>query len=90
MDNPRVLIIDDELGVRESLPVVPVPLRQEESEVSLDLQYAFRHAYDGGPYTRGAVDYSQPCDPPLREADAAWAAEQVLQARPGGESHLAP
>jgi hypothetical protein len=67
-------------SVREALPVLPIPLRQGEGEISLDLQYSFRHAYDSGPYARGAVDYSQPCDPPLAATDAAWAEQRIREA----------
>jgi hypothetical protein len=49
-----------------------VPLRKGEAEVPLDLQYAFRQAYDGGPYARGAVDYGSPPDPPVRPELADW------------------
>jgi hypothetical protein len=58
----------------EPLPCIPVPLRQTEAEVPLDLQYAFNQAYDGGPYARGAVDYSGPPDPPLRPDLTQWLA----------------
>lgn len=61
--------------LRESLPVIPVPLREGEPEVPLDLQFAFNRAYDGGPYRRGAVDYSRPPHPPLNNDDASWARE---------------
>ena len=58
--------------LEEPLPCIPVPLRQGEAEVPLDLQYTFRQAYDGGPYARGAVDYTAPPDPPLRPELADW------------------
>ncbi|AGA24634.1 DUF4058 family protein [Singulisphaera acidiphila] len=67
-------------SLREWLPCIPVPLKQEESEVPLDLQYVFNRAYDGGPYRRGAVDYARPPSPSLSEADAAWA-ELLLRDR---------
>jgi hypothetical protein len=60
-------------GLREWLPCVGIPLRREEPEVPLDLQFVFNRAYDGGPYRRGAVDYTRPPDPPLSPEDAAWA-----------------
>ena len=61
----------------EMLPVVPVPLRPGQDETPLDLQYAFQRAYDGGPYRRGAVDYSKPPHPPLTGEAAPWAEERV-------------
>ncbi|HUE71658.1 MAG TPA: DUF4058 family protein [Pirellulaceae bacterium] len=63
--------------IRESLPCIPIPLRREEAEPTLDLQWHFNRVYDSGPYWRGAIDYSRPPDPPLPPEDAAWAAELV-------------
>ena len=63
------------VGLREWLPCIPVPLKESEDEITLDLQFAFNRAYDTGPYRRGAVDYAkEPPVPPLSEEDAAWAA----------------
>ncbi|REJ86757.1 MAG: DUF4058 family protein [Planctomycetota bacterium] len=63
------------------LPVFPVPLRYEEPEVHLDLQYLFAQVYDSGPYRRGAVNYSEPAQPPLPEERQTWAAERVHASR---------
>jgi hypothetical protein len=72
------------IGLREWLPCIPVPLKETEAEVTLDLQFAFNRAYDTGPYRRGAVNYAgDPAEPPLGEKDAAWAAELT---RPWRES----
>jgi len=60
------------IKLEDPLPCIPVPLRQGEPEVPLDLQYAFNEAYDGGPYARGAVDYAVPPDPPVRLELADW------------------
>lgn len=65
--------------LREWLPCFPVPLKEKEPEILLDLQSVFNRVYDGGPYRRGAVDYSQPPSPPLTGEDAAWAAERVAE-----------
>jgi hypothetical protein len=63
------------VGLREWLPCIPVPLKENEEELALDLQFAFNRAYDSGPYRRGAVDYSNPpAGPPFNDAAAAWAA----------------
>lgn len=70
-------------SLREWLPCIPVPLKQDEPEVPLDLQYVFNRAYDGGPCRRGAVDYTRPPNPPLSEVDAAWA-ESLLHDRNQG------
>lgn len=68
--------------LREQLPCIEVPLKQEEAEPLLDLQFVFQRAFDGGPYLRGAVDYSQPPDPALRDEDVPWA-EARLRSRVG-------
>lgn len=75
-------------GLREWLPCLPVPLKEGEDPVPLDLQFVANRAYAGGPYLRGAVDYAKPPDPPLAPQDAPWA-EELLRARglietPGG------
>jgi hypothetical protein len=66
------------ITLREPLPCIPVPLKEGEPDVPLDLQHVFNRVYDRGPYRRGAVDYEGPTDPPLSGADAAWA-EQLLK-----------
>jgi hypothetical protein len=63
------------VALREMLPCVPVPLREGEPEVLLDLQYVFYRVYDSGPYRRGAIDYADAPQPPLRPEDAAWAGQ---------------
>ena len=66
------------VDLREWLPCIPVPLKQGEKEVLLDLQIVFNRAYDTGPYRRGAVDYGAPPPPPaLGDEDAVWAAERT-------------
>lgn len=66
------------VGVRELLPCIAVPLAGQDPEVLLDLQVAANRVYRGGPYAR-AVDYSGEPDPPLNEADTAWA-DELLRA----------
>lgn len=63
--------------VGEMLPCIPVPLREKEPEILLDLQIVFNHVYDTGPYRRGAVDYSRPPEPPLTGEAAAWAEQRI-------------
>jgi hypothetical protein len=60
------------VAVTEPLPCVPVPLRQGQDEVPLDLQFAFQRAYDHGPYRRGAVDYTTDPRPALPAELTAW------------------
>jgi hypothetical protein len=73
------------ISLTELLPVIPIPLREGQEEVPLDLQHIFRCAYDNGPYHRGAVDYSQPPQPPLEGEAAAWAGK-ILRERGVGTS----
>jgi hypothetical protein len=73
--------------VRQPLPCIPVPLRDGEPEVPLDLQYVLRLAYDSGPYHRGAVDYTQPPNPPLPPEHATWA-QELLLVKPAARSMM--
>jgi hypothetical protein len=61
------------------LPVVPVPLREGQDELLIDLQFVFNLAYERGPYRR-ALDYSQPPRPPLPDDLAEWGRECVRAA----------
>lgn len=70
------------IHLREMLPCIPVPLRPGEPDVPLDLQYLFGLAYDGGPYRRGAVNYSAPASPPVEGDDGVWAVELLGTLRP--------
>lgn len=67
-------------SVREVLPTVPVPLDAGIAPVMLDLRVCLDRTYDEAGYERG-IDYGQPPEPPLTEADAAWAVG-ILAARP--------
>lgn len=66
------------LRLRDPLPVITVPLRPGDREPTLDLQAMLHRIYDAAGYQLFIYDADP--DPPLPEADAAWA-EQVL--RPG-------
>lgn len=66
-------------AVRDALPGVPVPLLEPDPDVVLDLAWAFRRAYETGPY-RKILRYDLPPDPPLEAGDADWA-RQLLEAR---------
>jgi hypothetical protein len=48
------------IRLADSLPCIPVPLREGEREVPLDLQYVCNQAYAGGPYTRGGRRLREP------------------------------
>lgn len=65
-------------GVRHPIPDFPIPLRRGETEPTLPLNLVLHDLYDRAGYDL-AIDYSQPADPPLDEADAAWAMQLLAQ-----------
>ena len=65
-------------GVRNPIPDFPIPLRRGEAEPILPLNQVLHDLYDRAGYDL-AIDYSQPVEPPLDEADAEWAAQLVNQ-----------
>lgn len=69
------------IAIDEPLPCIPVPLRQGQPEVALDLQAVFQTTYDEGPYLQGAVDYNEPADPPLPPEHVDWAAKCLRKAK---------
>ena len=67
------------IGVRDTLPWIPIPLTEHLPAPALDLQWVFNQAYDRGPYRRGAVDYHEPPNPTLAESDCEWARQVLAQ-----------
>ncbi len=65
------------IGVRNSLPVLPVPLRVPDSDVPLDLQEALNTIYDEARYELTINYQSPPPEPELFRADTQWVAEQI-------------
>jgi len=65
------------LPLRQPLPVVPIPLRERESPVKLDLQALVDHVYETGRYDD--LDSEAELDSPLAGEDATWA-EALLKA----------
>jgi hypothetical protein len=65
-------------GLRDAIPLIPIPLRQGEDEPLLDLNALLHALYDQAVYSL-RIQYDQPPTPPLAEADAAWAAEVLQQ-----------
>ncbi|MBI2929386.1 MAG: DUF4058 family protein [Verrucomicrobia bacterium] len=61
------------MPLRQRLPVLHIPLRQNEAPVDLDLQALVDHTYAAGRYDD--LDYVAELEPPLSSEDAAWAAE---------------
>jgi hypothetical protein len=65
------------VGLRDRLPVLPVPLLPPDADVRLDLQQAVNACYDLVHYER-LLDYTvPPPPPPLSESDAVWMAERL-------------
>ena len=58
------------IGLREPLPVIPVPLRRA-SHATLDLESILHHVYDHGTYAEEIYDRDP--DPPLDPGDLVWA-----------------
>jgi hypothetical protein len=60
------------LGLRDTLPAVPIPLREPDADSLLELEAAFAAIYDEAGYDL-SIDYTQaPPPPPLSDADSAW------------------
>lgn len=59
--------------LRESLPTIPIPLRPDEPEPTLDLQAVIHRIYDVGSYQ--LFIYATDPEPPLPARDAVWAAQ---------------
>jgi hypothetical protein len=66
------------IGLRERLPVIPVPLKSPDDDAQLDLQEVLHHVYDASGYED--YIYSGAPDPPLLPDDQAWA-ESVISRR---------
>lgn len=65
------------IGLRQRLPVLPVPLRPPDPDVPLDAQAALDTIYDEARYAL-TLNYDEaPPLPPLSQADAAWSAGQI-------------
>lgn len=61
-------------GVRDTLPIIPVPLSRSTPAVPLDLQFSFNQVYETSRYAQ-ILKYSKPPTPALRKPDAEWAAD---------------
>lgn len=59
------------IGLRDRLPVVPVPLTAPDPDARLDLQAALDRVYDA--YGYDDFLYDNPPDPPLTPEERAWA-----------------
>jgi hypothetical protein len=63
------------IGLRDRLPVIPVPLRAGDPDARLDLQEVLDHIHDTGGYAYYIYDGTP--EPPLRPDDVAWARQFV-------------
>jgi hypothetical protein len=63
--------------LRDPLPTIAVPLRDPFADVPLDLQAAFATAYAEARYDDQLQYEGSPPPPPLRPADASWAAALI-------------
>jgi hypothetical protein len=61
--------------LRQRLPVIRVPLRAPDPDVPLDLQKMLDRVYESGRYWK--LNYQEPLDPALPEAEQSWVAEQL-------------
>ena len=59
------------IHLRDPLPIIPIPVREPEPDVRLDLQAVLHHVYDEACY--GNYIYERAPRPALSAADAAWA-----------------
>lgn len=66
------------ISIREPIPLIPVPLRESDPDIMLDLQKLLERAYVAGGHDD--IDYSQPPSPPLKGKDAAWADDLLRRA----------
>ena len=69
-------------SLRDPLPILPVPLAGDDPDVTLDLHAALDATYDANRYERYIypADGVAALDPPLSDADAAWAAALLAAA----------
>jgi hypothetical protein len=65
------------LPLRERLPAIPIPLRQSDRPVPLDLQALLDQCYRNGRYDD--IDYAEAPIPALDTEEMAWA-EALLKA----------
>ena len=63
------------IGLRDPLPVIPIPLTPPDADESLDLQALLHRVYDAADY--GKYIYTQTPDPPLSAEDSTWAKQFV-------------
>ena len=63
----------------EPLPVIPIPLRSEDDDATLNLQAVLDAAYDRAAYDM-EMNYRDEPNPPLMRQQAQWA-DELLRAK---------
>jgi hypothetical protein len=63
------------IGLRDRLPLIPIPLARADPDVALDLQGCLDQAYDEGGLARLIVYSGDPPPPALDAADREWVLE---------------
>jgi hypothetical protein len=63
-------------NLEEPIPIVGIPLKSGDAEVSLDLQTLLNGIYDRARYAL-TIDYTQTPIPPLRQTAQSWAQQQI-------------
>jgi hypothetical protein len=76
------------IRLAQRLPVLPIPLRPEDKDATLDLQRVLATAYERGRYDI-EVDYRGAAEPPLTAEQAAWARAIVEASLPGSSPRTA-
>lgn len=66
------------VGLLDRLPLIPIPLKEGDREVSLDLQAVLDQVYDDAGYGNYLYATSVP-NPPLTAEQAVWAEALILQ-----------
>ena len=66
------------IGLRDPLPILPIPLIRPDPPVPLDLGKAVRTAYERAAYDL-RINYNLPPTPRLSKEDAQWAAELIAK-----------
>jgi hypothetical protein len=67
--------------IRDPLPSIPIPLKDPDPDILLDLAAVFARVFQGARYER-SIDYAAPLDLPLSNEDRTWAESLARSALP--------
>jgi hypothetical protein len=65
--------------LRDRLPTIPIPIKEEDGDVPLDLENVFTTVYDRARYQL-TLNYAAELVPPLGAVESQWAGEVTKQA----------